>query len=67
MLLCRVLVGEACRGHASMERPAQRPSAVELYDSMVDSVSAPKIVVLSAGSDNRAFPEFVLRVQRDRR
>ena len=64
LLLVRVLVGDACVGKSHMERPAQKPGAVELYDSMVDNTSDPKIVVASAGSDNRAYPEFVLCVQR---
>ena len=65
-MLVRVLVGEACVGRSSMDRPSQKPDSVELYDSMVDNVQKPRIVVLSAGSDNRAYPEFVLRVQRVR-
>ena len=64
LLLVRVLVGEPCQGRSAMERPTQKPNSPELYDSMVDSLSSPKIVVLSAGSDNRAYPEFVLRVKR---
>ena len=64
ILLVRVLIGEACHGRSSMERPSQKLGSVELYDSMVDSISSPKIYVLSAGSDNRAYPEFVLRVRR---
>ena len=67
LLLVRVLVGEACVGRASMDRPAPKPNSVELYDSMVESLDrTPSIVVLSAGSDNRAYPEFVLCVQRVR-
>ena len=66
IMLVRVLVGEACVGRSSMDRPSQKPDSVELYDSMVDNVQKPRIVVLSAGSDNRAYPEFVLRVQRVR-
>jgi hypothetical protein len=47
-----------------MDTPGQKPGSVELYDSMVDTQSDPKIFVLSAGSDNRAYPEFVLCVRR---
>lgn len=61
LLLVRVLVGEACLGSSSLERPSQKPGSDELYESMADRPSNPKIVVLSAGSDNRAYPEFVLR------
>ena len=62
LLLVRVLVGEPCLGDRNMERPAQRPNSTELFDSMVDRLQDTKIVVLSAGSDNRAYPEFVLRL-----
>lgn len=48
-----------------MEKPALKSDGVTMYDSMVDTHNGePKIVVLSAGSDNRAYPEFVLCVQR---
>ena len=57
-----VLVGEACVGDRSMERPPQKPNSTEFYDSMVDRLADPKMVILSAGSDNRAYPEFVLRL-----
>lgn len=66
LLLCRVLVGEACVGHANMDRPDSKPQADGLlFESMVDKlpVDSSKIFVLSAGSDNRAYPEFVLRFQ----
>ena len=65
LLLVRVLVGEACVGRSSMEKPALKSDGVTMYDSMVDTHNGePKIVLLSAGSDNRAYPEFVLCVQR---
>lgn len=62
LLLVRVLVGSACLGRASMERPTARPVTEALHESMVDRLDDPAIVVLSAGSDHRAFPEFILRV-----
>ena len=66
LLLVRVLIGDACAGRSSMDRPQQKPNSPELYDSMVDNLHRPSIVVLSAGSDNRAYPEFVLRLRRAR-
>ena len=60
----RVLVGEPCVGRAHMEKPTPRPGSHELHDSMVDALPTSKIFVLSAGSDNRAYTEFVLRVRR---
>jgi len=70
LLLCRVLVGEACVGRQDMDSPLQKPGASgELYESMVDRLpaEAAKIVVLGAGSDRRAYPEFVLKFQDDPR
>ena len=61
LMLCRVLVGEACEGGAMSNRPRQKPNSESLYESMVDKQANTKIYVLSAGSDRRAYPEFVLR------
>ena len=65
LLLCRVLVGEACEGRSGMERPTQKPNSSALHESMVDRlpVEQSQIVVLSAGSDKQAYPEFVLKFQ----
>ena len=32
------------------------------HESMVDRLANPQVFVLSTGSDNQAYPEFVLRV-----
>jgi len=46
MFLCRVLVGDYCRGKQDATTPDPRPgSTVDLYDSTVDSVHDPKIFV----------------------
>jgi hypothetical protein len=65
LLLCRVLVGEACVGSSGMERPTQKPNSSAMHESMVDRlpVEQSQIVVLSAGSDKQAYPEFVLKFQ----
>jgi hypothetical protein len=65
LLLCRVLVGEACVGKSGMERPTQKPNSSAMHESMVDRlpVEQSQIVVLSAGSDKQAYPEFVLKFQ----
>ena len=57
MLFCRILAGEPCRGTQGMRQPAAKPSGV-LHESMVDSLANPSIYVLSAGSDDCAYPEF---------
>jgi len=63
MLLCRVLVGEPCVGTSGMTQPSAKPSGV-LHESMVDDVANPSIYVLSAGSDDCAYPEFRIKFRR---
>ena len=64
LLLSRVLLGKPCKGRKSMDKPEQKPGSVELHESMVDELSNPSIFVLSTGSDNQAFAEFVVTVKR---
>ena len=63
LLLCRVLLGESCTGKQGMERPDTKPGSSRLYESMVNSRSDPTIFVLSAGSDNQCYPEFLLKLR----
>ena len=63
LLLSRVCVGEPCVGRRGMDRPAAKPGSLELHDSMVDDLGNPRIFVLSAGSDNQAFAEFVVKLR----
>jgi len=63
LFLARVLVGDYCQGRASMDKPGTKPGSLQLYDSMVDSVSRPQIFVLGAGTDTRHYPEFVLQLR----
>jgi hypothetical protein len=63
LMLVRVLVGQPCKGRDGMERPLAKPNSHELHESMVDDITNPEIFVLSAGSDNHAYPEFVLRLK----
>ena len=64
LLLCRVLRGESCVGHSGMRRPDAKPGRSKLYESMVDKLDNPSIIVLSAGSDSQCYPEFLLKVKR---
>ncbi|KOO25562.1 poly ADP-ribose polymerase 14 [Chrysochromulina tobinii] len=64
VLLVRVLVGQSCVGKKGMRQPDKKPGGgAVLYESMVDSLQKPSIFVLSTGSDNHAYPEFVLRLR----
>ena len=65
VLLARVLVGQPCVGREGMKQPSRKgSSADELHDSMVDRLRDPQIFVLSTGSDNHAYPEWLLRFDR---
>lgn len=65
VLLNRVLVGDPCIGASGMQRPV-RKSETEIYDSMVNNIDDPTIVVLSSGSDSQAYPEFVVRFRKSK-
>ena len=60
MFLCRVLVGDYCLGKQDAVTPDPRPgSAVDLYDSTVDSVQDPKIFVTYL--DPQVYPEYLIK------
>ena len=63
MLLCRILAGEPCEGRQGMVQPSAKPSGV-LHESMVNDVADPSIYVLSAGSDDCAYPEYRITFRR---
>ena len=59
MFICRVLVGEYCRGHNGAVQPDERiPSAHVLYDSTVDSTRSPNMYFTY--HDAQAYPEYLL-------
>ena len=62
LLLSRVLVGDPCVGSNSMTTPKLKQPGGTYHESMVDRLFNPRVFVLSTGSDNQAYPEFVLRV-----
>jgi uncharacterized Zn ribbon protein len=67
VLLVRVLVGQSCVGKLGMRQPDKKPGGgAVLFESMVNSLQKPSIFVLSTGSDNHAYPEFVLRLRSSR-
>ena len=62
MLICRILAGESCLGTPTMQRPHAKPSGV-LHESMTNDLSltaTPKIYVLSSGTDDCAYPEYLV-------
>lgn len=59
MFLCRVMVGEYCRGVKDALTPDMRdPANHLLYDSTVDSVQSPSLFVTY--HDAQAYPEYVI-------
>jgi poly [ADP-ribose] polymerase 10/14/15 len=64
--LARVLVGEPCVGSSEMTMPSPKPDGSGLlHDSMVNRLQDPSIFVLSSGSDEHAYPEFMVRFKRN--
>jgi poly [ADP-ribose] polymerase 10/14/15 len=61
MFLARVLLGEPCVGNQGMTQPDAKPGCSELHDSIVDATQDPRIMVLSAGSDEHAYAEFLVK------
>ena len=61
--LARVLVGEPCLGRNGMAKPDTKPDGT-LHDSMVNDLNDPSIFVLSSGSDDHAYPEFMVKFKR---
>jgi poly [ADP-ribose] polymerase 10/14/15 len=60
VFLARILAGEACQGKKGMNMPSQKPNG-ELFECMVNDPNSPGIYVLSAGSDEHAYPEFLVK------
>jgi poly [ADP-ribose] polymerase 10/14/15 len=60
MFIVRILVGEPCVGRSGMQKPSPKQDGT-LHESMVDNVANPSIFVLSSGSDDHAYPEFLVR------
>ena len=62
MLLSRVLLGDPCQGRSQKQHPDIKGDG-RMHNSMVDRLNDPNIVVLSDGSDNQVFCEFVIRMR----
>ncbi|XP_032301847.1 protein mono-ADP-ribosyltransferase PARP14-like isoform X2 [Coturnix japonica] len=60
MYLARVLTGEFCAGTKGLPAPPPKCSAdpTDLYDSVVDDVSSPKMFVIF--NDIQAYPEYLI-------
>ena len=63
MFLCRVVVGEYCRGVTNALAAPVRSGSV-LFDSTVDDVRNPTIYV--SYNDAQAYPEYLVRFRQNR-
>lgn len=60
--LCRVLTGDYAKGEEGMiVPPAKGAAATEMYDSVVDNVTLPKLYVIF--HDTQAYPEYLITFQ----
>lgn len=63
MFLCRVAVGDWCRGDNGQLTPDAKPrNRLELFDSTVDDVSDPTIFVVY--HDAQAYPDYLVSFRR---
>ena len=60
MIVCRIIVGVPCVGKRGMTQPSLVGAGAQLADSMVDCIANPSIFVLSSGSDDHAYPEYIV-------
>jgi hypothetical protein len=44
-----------------MRCPAQKRNSTAMYESMVDNVQNPSIFVLSAGTDEHVYPDYLIK------
>ena len=63
VLISRVLTGQTCQGASNKKTPDTKADGT-FYNSMTDNASSPSMYILSAGSDNQSYIEFVLRFVR---
>ena len=63
MFLCRVVVGDWCRGKDGQLTPDAKPgNELELFDSTVDNVNNPSLWVVY--HDAQAYPEYLVSFKR---
>ena len=63
MFMCRVAVGDWCRGTNGQITPGHKPkNPLELFDSTVDNVDKPSIFVVY--HDSQAYPEYLVSFTR---
>ena len=63
LLLSRVLVGQTCQGRLGKKTPDTKSDGT-FCNSMTNNMQAQEMYVLSAGSDNQSYIQFVLRLEK---
>ena len=56
--MCKVLVGDSEVGDSTIIVPHQKPNSSDIYDSTVDNVQNPSVVVIY--HDAQAYPEYLI-------
>ena len=58
MFMCRVAVGDWCKGRRDQLTPDSKPGTHELFDSTVNSITSPSVFVVY--HDSQAYPEYLV-------
>ncbi len=61
VILANILVGEPCTGTMGKATPDTKKNSHILHESMVDNIRNPFIFVLGAGTDDHAYPSFIIK------
>jgi hypothetical protein len=64
MFYVQILVGEPCLGKSGMDKPDMKPNQKVMHESMVNNLADPSIYVLSAGTDDHAYPGLLIKFKR---
>lgn len=63
LILSRVLVGATCQGSSGKRTPDTRSDGT-FCNSMTNNLQNPEMYILSAGSDNQSYIQFVMRFEK---
>ena len=61
VILCRVLVGDFCRGSETFKVPPDMPDGTRRYDTTVDNTEDPTVFVTY--NDAQVYPEYIVKFQ----
>jgi hypothetical protein len=61
VILCRVLIGDFCRGSETFKVPPDMPDGTRRYDTTVDNTEDPTVFVTY--NDAQVYPEYIVKFQ----